>query len=151
MQYCLPLFSVNIRLISLPRSRLNSSNASVRGGGVLQKKSFMLKNCNTAKNLFWKTTKMTLKICGLSKHVVSYYRFSYCTWLHSGPCILRPPVWTEKYILWRLCVVRAAWLSRGFGSSARTHLLLPVRPLSRHTLSKRRDRHAPRVRLLQES
>ncbi len=54
-------------------------------------------------------------------------------------------------ILWRLREVRAARLSRGFGSSARAHLLLLVRPLSRHTLSKRRDRHAPRVRLLQES
>ncbi len=58
--------------------------------------------------------------------------------------------------LGHLCGVSVWYARRGclgglFGSSAHAHLLLPVRPLSRHTLSKRRERHAPRVRLLQES
>ncbi len=52
----------------------------------------------------------------------------------------------------RVARVRAL-LSRGFrlGSFARAHHTLSVVRLPRHTLSRRHNRYAPRVRLLQES
>ena len=61
--------------------------------------------------------------------------------------------WPPYKLLWRPWHARVR-LSRGFrlGSFVRAHHTLSVVRFPRHTLSRRRsDRHAPRVRLLQES